>query len=66
MKVSEIFNLNKKQYELDFIDIDIDNEVPLFLDAHIFSWKDDLWSKECNLVVEDFFRHINELIRLKK
>lgn len=66
MKISQIFNLNKMQCELDFIDIDLENEIPLFLDAHIFSRKNDLWSQECSLIIEDFFRHVNELIRLDK
>lgn len=66
MKISEKFNLNRIQCELDFIDIDFDNEIPLFLDAHIFSKRSDLWSQECNLIIEDFFRHVNELIRLDK
>lgn len=66
MKISEIFKLNKTQFELDFIDIDIDDEVPLFLDGHIFATRNDSWSQRCNEIIEDFFRHINELIRLDR
>lgn len=64
MKISEIFKLNKTQYELDFIDIDINNEIPLFLDANIFSLKDDVWSQKCFSIISDFFRKVNELIAL--
>lgn len=64
MKISEIFALNKQQHELDFINIDIDKEIPLFLDAYIFSVRDDVWARECNILIEDFFRKIHEYIKL--
>lgn len=64
MKISEIFNLNKSQYELDFVDIDLTNELPLFLDAYIFSSRNDSWSQKCNSIINDFFRKIREVIEL--
>ncbi|EAF6567098.1 hypothetical protein ATL91_15010, partial [Listeria monocytogenes] len=60
MKISELFKLNKSQHELDFIDIDLEDELPLFLDDHIFSFKSDSWSEKCDLIVKDFFRKIHE------
>lgn len=64
MKVSEIFALNKDQYELDFINIDLSNELPLFLDAYIFSMRSDPWSEKCNSIINDFFRNIYEAVEL--
>ncbi|UPH52081.1 hypothetical protein [Listeria innocua] len=66
MKISELFKLNKSQHELDFIDIDLDDELPLFLDDHIFSFKSDSWSEKCDLIVKDFFRKIHETVLLDR
>lgn len=64
MKISEIFKLNKIQHELDFVDIDLSDELPLFLDAHIFTLKNDIWSKKCDDIISDFFRNIHEAVEL--
>lgn len=32
MKISELFGITKSQHELDFVDVDIDSDTPLFLD----------------------------------
>ncbi|EKZ6972645.1 hypothetical protein QLJ25_000586, partial [Listeria monocytogenes] len=66
MKISELFKLNKSQHELDFIDIDLEDELPLFLDDHIFSFKSDSWSEKCDLIVKDFFRKIHETVLLDR
>lgn len=58
MKISEYFNLNRKQNELDFVDIDIDNDMPLFIDPYFLSIRTDRWSKSANNTLESFFQYI--------
>lgn len=62
MKISERFNLNKTQYELDFIDIDTDYDNPLFLDPYFLAQRNDLWSINATRSVRSFFQHIVRLI----
>ncbi len=62
MKISEKFNLNLSQYELDFVDIDIEKDMPLFLDPYLLSIKSDRWSFEAHATLESFFHFIIDII----
>ena len=44
MKISEIYNLQKSQAELDFVDIDVTKDLPLFVDPFFLSKREDAWS----------------------
>ena len=35
MKISEKLNLNKSQFELDFLDIDTESDMLLFIDSNL-------------------------------
>ena len=63
MRISEIFNLNKKQAELDFIDIDINGDIPLFLDPFFLSLRNDNWSIEVTRTIRSFFQYVIQLIK---
>lgn len=61
---SEYFNLVKSQYELDFVDIPVNNgDIPLFIDPYAISKRDDKWSVECHNVIVDFFQSVIDKIR---
>lgn len=62
MKISQYFNLNKSQAELDFVDIDPEGDLPLFLDPFFLSKKQDNWSREATLTLKSFFQQVIDLI----
>lgn len=63
MKISRIYNLGKSQAELDFIDIDINEDIPLFLDPFFISIRTDNWSIEASRTIRDFFQKVIDFIR---
>ena len=44
MKISELFGITKSQHELDFVDVDIDSDTPLFLDPYFIAKNDFAFS----------------------
>lgn len=64
MKISQIYNLNKSQAELDFVDIDPDGDLPIFLDPFFLSKRNDRWSIEATLTLRSFFQKVIDCIRL--
>lgn len=63
MKISQIFKLNKTQAELDFVDININQDTPLFIDPFFISIRADNWSIETNRTIKDFFQRVIDLIQ---
>ena len=60
---SEHFDLERGQDELDFVDIPVSTDVPLYVDPYAFKVGTDLWSIECNNLVVDFFQSVVDSIR---
>lgn len=65
MRISELYNLQKSQAELDFIDIDVDKDVPLFLDPFFLGKRVDRWSAEANSTIRSFFQQVLDLLKAK-
>lgn len=63
MKFSEFFGIKKSQAELDFIDIPLDTDIPLFLDPYALSRRNDNWSYDCHTCILDYFQRIVDSIR---
>lgn len=55
-RFSEHFGLNKTQAELDFVDIPLDKDIPLFVDPYAISIQSGAWFVECNNLIVNFFR----------
>jgi len=62
VRISEIFGLNVRQAELDFVDVDIDRDTPLFLDPFVLSTRTDLWSVHASNTVQSFFHFFINLL----
>lgn len=58
MKISEKFNLNKSQFELDFVDIDIDTDLPLFIDSNLIRKYDSELSAKFVNTMDSFFSYL--------
>ena len=63
MRVSEYFDLGRTQPELDFVDVDIYGDVPLFLDPRAIRLLENDWGAACVSLIQDFFTYLLTLIR---
>lgn len=66
LKISEIFILEKMQHELDFVDIDIEHDIPLFIDPYFLSMRNDPWSRNASRTINSFFQYLIELLNSKE
>ena len=63
MRISKKFKLNKTQYELDFVDIDPNKDLPVFLDPYFLSIQNDQWSYDATRTIRSFFEQFVRLVR---
>src|SRR2546427_343120 len=62
-RFSDLFGINKTQPELDFVDIDLDTDMPLFIDPFAIKQRPDPWSQTCTHTLVEFFQHVVDNIR---
>lgn len=62
LKISEKLKLERNQSELDFVDIDLDNDTALFLDPYFLSIREDKWSKKAHRTLENYFQFVLNLL----
>jgi hypothetical protein len=63
MRISQLFNLDKTQYELDFVDIDPASDMQLFIDPYFLSIAEDEWSYAATTTIRNFFQQFINLVR---
>jgi len=63
VKLSTYLKLGVTQHEIDFVDIDIENDTPLFIDPHFLASRCDPWSRDATGSIRSFFRHFLTLVR---
>jgi hypothetical protein len=62
-RFSEIFDIGLGQSQLDFVDIDPNEDTPLFIDPFAISLKKDGWSEFCHQHITHFFQTALDNIR---
>jgi hypothetical protein len=63
VKISSYFDLNKSQYELDFVDVDPDFDTPLFIDPYFLGRCKTPWAEEANRTIYSFFQILLTYLR---
>lgn len=63
MNISRKFNMRKSQYELDFVDIDPNVDMRLFLDPYFISKCDFPFAIEAHSTIRSFFEFLLALLR---
>jgi len=61
--LTQHLNLGLSQHEVDFVDININGDTPLFLDPYFIGLRTDAWSVSASRTVRDFFKRFIDLIR---
>ncbi len=62
MRVSEYYELGKNQASLDFVDVQLDTDIPLFIDPTALYVFDSEWGRECVSLIQNYFSLVLEHI----
>jgi hypothetical protein len=62
MKFSQAFGLRRRQAELDFVDVELAKDTPLFVDPFALSIRKDEWSHSCTEHIVSFFQTVIDAI----
>lgn len=66
MHVSKFYSLDRTQDDLDFVDVDISQDTPVFIDPRALRMCNSTWGHECVSLVQNFFQHVLDAIRQGK
>lgn len=62
MKISKLLGINASQLQLDFIDINIDFDCPLYVDPFLIAYSNSQWTIETDQVIKNFFNEFKTAI----
>lgn len=63
MRFSEYFNIKRSQAYLDFVDIPLDTDIPVFLDPGAIKSLNSNWGHELTSYLQGFFEEVLKLIK---
>ena len=63
VRVSEHFRLHRSQPSLDFVDVDVTDDLRVFVDPRALLLLKSEWGKECVALIQDFFSTVMVSIR---
>jgi hypothetical protein len=63
MKIAERFRIEASQFELDFVNIDTDRDLPLFVDPYFMETRNDAFSVAATRTLRNFFQTLVNHIR---
>lgn len=63
MRFSRRFHLSKTQAELDFVDVDVNGDVKLFIDPFAIARRTDLFSQRCHTTIVSYFDRLLNAVR---
>src|SRR5579862_579288 len=66
MRVSQHYNLARSQAALDFVDVDIGGDTPVFISPRALMQLPSEWGDECVHLIQNFFQTVLALIRSGK
>jgi hypothetical protein len=64
MRVSEVYGIGLRQGALDFVDVDVVNDVPLFIDPPAIAYLSSPWADSCVSSIQSFFQRVLDHIRV--
>ena len=63
MYFKDYFKLKQKEENLDFVNIPLTTDLPLYIDPYAISIKSGEWYEECNNLIVDFFERVMSAIK---
>lgn len=63
MRVSDYYGLGRTQPTLDFVDVEVGDDVPVFISPRALQELRSEWAQRCHFLVQDFFSYVLNLIQ---
>lgn len=66
MRVTELYEINRKQPSLEFLDVDTSKDIKLYLNAKAIRQLESDWGDHCEDLLKSFFNEVLEAAKLGK